>query len=132
MSVKGRSTDFRYDHELFVETAPTWQELTCPGCGWKFPEILRDGTAVRGSTCPECNDWIRYKFDRSEKEQETTEQTTLKTDGGVGGSYRCACCGDPAEPEKHNLNGPLCLDCAAAGCRTDVTTCNASMEVFYI
>lgn len=41
----------------------------------------------------------------------------------VAGVEQCACCGDPAEPEKHNLEGPLCLDCAAAGCKTGVTTC---------
>lgn len=92
-----RLNEGRHDHELFVETAPFWQELTCPGCGESFDELLREGTAIRGSSCPECNDLIQYRFSRGEETEDTTEQTTLRTDGGTSDRERCGWCGNHRE-----------------------------------
>ncbi|WP_210423567.1 hypothetical protein [Halorussus marinus] len=87
-----RSTDGTeqsdYDHEVVVDSVDevTPVPIECPGCGGQFREALTD--KLGGTTCHECNDWIRYVRrheirDRSRSSEDTTEQATLlQTDGG--------------------------------------------------
>lgn len=76
-----------FDHEVIVDSVDrvTPVSIECPGCGAQFTEKLTDD--LGGTTCHECNDWIRYVRrsevrDRGEKPKDDTEQTKLMTDGG--------------------------------------------------
>lgn len=77
-----------YDHEVVVDSVDevTPVPIECPGCGGRFREALTD--KLGGTTCHECNDWIRYVRrheirDRGRSSEDTTEQATLlQTDGG--------------------------------------------------
>ena len=79
-----------YDHEVVVDSVDeiTPVPIECPGCGESFREALSD--KLGGTTCHECNDWIRYVRrhevrDRGPSSDDTTEQSSLPvaaTDGG--------------------------------------------------
>ncbi len=76
-----------YDHEVVVDSVDevTPVPIECPGCGGRFREKLTD--KLSGTTCHECNDWIRYVRrheirDRGDSTEDTTEQATLIPDGG--------------------------------------------------
>lgn len=113
-----RDGDSEYDHTVEVTRFATNQQITCPGCGTTYPEIVTD--KVGGATCPECNDWIGYTRAGENDDQGTgddTEQAKLLTDGGRSENDPSAprsfedcpnCDGDLEYPTQADV---MCRDC---------------------
>lgn len=75
----------KYDAEIIVETARTWQEIDCPLCESTWEDLIREDST--GHNCSECGGKIRYTWRdelRSNGEQgDDHEQRQLFSDGGV-------------------------------------------------
>ncbi len=109
-----------YDHEVVVDSVDeiTPVRIECPGCGGRFREALSD--KLGGTTCHECNDWIKYVRrhevrDRGNESEDTTEQATLVTDGGTDPNGRdhhdCPECGEHALWEGPDAGYWTCDEC---------------------